>query len=175
MKLLATLSFALTCAAFSLRAETLEISNARLRVRYDEGSAIFTAAERESGRVFLKEGRLEGECLKAAVKGHRLVVSQADGSAVTLELRGDAPFVFITKELRNAGTSATDLQRVAPVSFSLDLGKPADELRTMGTAGLTAPDKHPGSYPIPKFDQAKIILVVCKKGCFIKNIFECLF
>jgi len=35
---------------------------------------------------------------------------------------------------------------VVPATFSLDLGRPASELRTMGTAGLTASDKHPGSY-----------------------------
>ena len=38
------------------------------------------------------------------------------------------------------------MSQVVPATFTLDLGKPAGELRTMGTAGLTAPDKNPGSY-----------------------------
>ncbi len=78
-------------------------------------------------------------------KGRRILVPQVDG-ATSLELYRDLPFLFIRKQLTNDGAAATDLQRVVPATFSLDLGRPADALRTMGTAGLTAPDKHPGSY-----------------------------
>jgi len=38
------------------------------------------------------------------------------------------------------------LNEVVPASFALDLGKPVADLRTMGTAGLTPPGGHPGSY-----------------------------
>jgi hypothetical protein len=78
-------------------------------------------------------------------KGRRIVVPQTDGSTA-LELYRGLPFLFIRKTLANGGAAATDLQRVVPATFTLDLGKPADALRTMGTGGLTAPDKHSGSY-----------------------------
>jgi hypothetical protein len=35
---------------------------------------------------------------------------------------------------------------VVPAAFTLDLGQPASQWRTMGRAGLTAPDQKPGSY-----------------------------
>ncbi|MEI6779379.1 MAG: hypothetical protein WCQ21_00530 [Verrucomicrobiota bacterium] len=103
-------------------------------------------AENATGRTFLSGGKLDGVVVEAKVRNRRILLGQADGSIVTLELHGDSPFLFIRKEFRNPGTSTTDIQRVVPVTFTLDLGKKPAELRTMGTAGLTAPDKHSGSY-----------------------------
>jgi hypothetical protein len=65
---------------------------------------------------------------------------------VKLELYDDIPFVFMRSGVGNFGKEPLDMKKVVPATFTLDLGKPADALRTMGTAGLTAPDKNPGSY-----------------------------
>ena len=38
------------------------------------------------------------------------------------------------------------MRKAVPAVFTLELGKPAGELRTLGTGGLLAPDANPGSY-----------------------------
>ena len=134
------------CAANQLSGGTCSIASATLAVRYDDTGQTFSVAENATGRTFLSGGKLDGVVVEAKVRNRRILLGQADGSIVTLELHGDSPFLFIRKEFRNPGTSTTDIQRVVPVTFTLDLGKKPAELRTMGTAGLTAPDKHSGSY-----------------------------
>jgi hypothetical protein len=54
--------------------------------------------------------------------------------------------LYVTKQVHNTRKAVLDLPRVVPVTFDLDLGKPAGVLRTMGSGGLLAPDKNPGSY-----------------------------
>ena len=122
------------------------ITNTTLTVRYDDPAQTFSVTENATGQTFLIGGKLEGEAVKATVTGRTIIVTQIDGSMASLELRENLPFVFVRKTLRNAGTTTTDIQRVVPLTFTLNLQKPAAELRTMGTAGLTAPDRHPGSY-----------------------------
>ncbi len=124
----------------------MEISNSVLSVRYDDKRGEFSVSDRATGRAFLSGGKLDGEPASALAKNQAIVVTERDGSSVSLELRGDLPFVFVTKSVMNSGGAELDLPKVAPVSFAIDLGKPADELRTMGTGGLLAPDKNPGSY-----------------------------
>ncbi len=74
------------------------------------------------------------------------MVTEAGGTTASLELYDRLPFVLARMKLHNSGAALTDFQRVVPATFRIDLGKPAGELRTMGTAGLTAPDQQPGSY-----------------------------
>lgn len=141
--LLAAAIAGLVCKA---SAQNLEISNEALAVRYDTAKHRFSAVDRATGQAFLADGQLEGQDVSASVRGRRIVVTQADGSRVTLELRKESPFLYLTKELRNAGAAETDIQRTEPASFRIELGKPAGDLRTMGTAGLMPPDQNPGSY-----------------------------
>ena len=119
-----------------------EIANNRLIVRYDNAAQRFTVTDRASGKAFVTSGSLAGE---GQARGRKLVVTHADGRT-TLALRGDEPFVFITRELRNSGRLELDLPNVVTTTFRIDLGRPAGELRTMGTGGLLAVDQNPGSY-----------------------------
>ncbi len=138
----------------TLQATTQTIGNKVLAVVYDDVAGSFSVAEQPTGKVFLTNGRLEGTPVKAEVVDRRIVVSQADGSTVSLELREDQPFVFVSKRQMNpdtakAGNKETgDLDVTSPVlaTFTIDLGKPAAALKTMGTAGLRAPGENPGSY-----------------------------
>ena len=134
------------CAAHNLNAATYDIANATLAVRYDDAAQTFTVTERATGKTFLTHGKFEDEVLKTTVAGQKLLVTFTSGSTVVLELRRNQPFVFVCKELHNGGTATTDIQRNVPVTFMLDLGQWASQLRTMGTGGLLAPDKNPGSY-----------------------------
>lgn len=123
-----------------------KIDNRALSVSYDDAAHTFSVTSRITGKAFLTDGKLDGTAAAAKVKNGKITVTQTDGSVVTLELRGDEPFLFVGKELRNAATSTADIASVTPVSFVLELDKPAKELRTLGTGGLLAPDKNPGSY-----------------------------
>ncbi len=128
------------CATLQLPVAALELSNAAITVRYDDAAQAFTVSDRAS---MLVTGTLQGAC---TVKDGRLLVTHPDGVTI-LELRGDLPFVFVTRELANTGQAVTDTRSIVPVSFALDfLDVPAADLRTLGTGGLTKPDKNPGSY-----------------------------
>ena len=135
-------------------AAPLTIENETLRVTYDDAAGSFTVAEKPGGKVFLTDGQFEGKAVKAAVEkasdpvfgaGRKIVVTRDEGVS-SLELYAKLPFVLIRTERLNPGKEVLDVRRVVPATFTLDLGKPAAELRTLGTGGLLAPDKNPGSY-----------------------------
>lgn len=146
---------ALLLFAGSVAAATHTIENKTLATRYDDVSGTFTVAEKATGKRFLTAGKLEGAPVKARVesakdsvfgKGRRIVVTLADGGENSLELYPNLPFVLIRGTRYNDGKDLFDLTNAVPATFTLDLGKPAGELRTVGTGGLLAPDKNPGSY-----------------------------
>ena len=139
----------------SAAAATQTIENETLKITYDPATESFTIAQKPTGKVFLTDGRLEGTATKASVAaandavfgtGKKIVVIQADGSVASLELYAKLPFALVRTERHNGGRETLDLRKAVPAVFTLDLGKPAGELRTLGTAGLTAPDRHSGSY-----------------------------
>jgi hypothetical protein len=56
------------------------------------------------------------------------------------------PFVVFRSTLHNGKTQPITLNHVPAVSATVELGKPARELVTLGTGGLLSPAKNPGSY-----------------------------
>ncbi|MDR0535645.1 MAG: alpha-galactosidase [Puniceicoccales bacterium] len=71
------------------------------------------------------------------------------GEAMTsVELYPGVPFVIVRTTLRSHHDprGITDVSKFSPVSFSVDLDKPAGKLKTLGTGGLLAADKNPGSH-----------------------------
>ena len=78
--------------------------------------------------------------------GEAIEVSYPNGNRDELMLMPNLPFVLVRSKLRNGGAEVLQLQKVRPVSFAVDLGTQAAGLRVLGTGGLTAPDKNPGSY-----------------------------
>ena len=138
-----------TSAAF---AATHTIENKFLVVSYDDAAKTFSVKEKASGQVFLKDGKFDGVAspvytvVKPNKSGCTMTLSRTDGGNIMLSLDNDSPFVFVSGTIKNPGDKPMDVKKIVPATFTLDLGKPASELRTMGTAGLTAPDKNPGSY-----------------------------
>lgn len=131
------------------------IQNESLRVRYDASAGTFEATQRRTGKEFLTHGRLEGAAGSGRLErvrdpifgaGRSIRVERADGGFVSLELYPGLPFLLIRGELRNTNSTTTDFKDITPAGFALDLGARAEDVRTLGTAGLTAPDKNPGSY-----------------------------
>jgi hypothetical protein len=153
-KIILILTALLLAPPVSLHAATQTIKNKTLSVMYDDVSGRFTVAEKTTGKVFLTNGRLEGDAVKAVVGRQKIVVTQTDGSTVSLELRDNQPFVFVTKQQMGRNTDKLDRQgpgyievtNAVLTTFTLELGKPAAELKTMGTGGLRAPNENPGSY-----------------------------
>jgi hypothetical protein len=139
-------------------AAPLTIENSTLAVKYDEASDTFSVTEKATGAVFLKDGKLDGKPDGTAAKAKvqdgdagpfgackQIVVPRADGVSWTLELN-NTPFLFLRGRVDNSGDKTKDIAKMVPATFSIDLGKPAAGLRTLGTGGLTAPEKNPGSY-----------------------------
>jgi hypothetical protein len=136
------------------------IENKTLLVTYHGDSRTFSVKDKASGKVFLKDGRWDGVVGDAGVEkvkdatfgtGTAIVVPCADGEERRLELYENLPFVLVRGKLCHSrktaeGQSVKDVKAIDLTSFALDLGKPVDQLRTLGTAGLTSPDKNPGSY-----------------------------
>ena len=139
----------------TIPAPPLTIENDTLTVTYDNAAGSFAVAKKPAGKAFVTGGRLEGAAAKASVAaandavfgvGKKIVVTQTDGSAASLELYDKLPFALVRTERHNGGKETLDVQKAVPAVFTLDLGKPAAELRTLGTGGLLAPDANPGSY-----------------------------
>lgn len=78
-------------------------------------------------------------------RGKRIVVRVADGED-SLELYDGLPFVLVRGLRHNGGTDPLDITNYPAARFDVDLEKSASELKTVGTGGLLAPDKNPGSY-----------------------------
>jgi hypothetical protein len=78
--------------------------------------------------------------------GQEYEIETYDGGHVNVMLFPGLPFALFRGTLHNSGSEAKVMNRVPLLSIALDLGKPASELKTMGTGGLTAPEKNPGSY-----------------------------
>lgn len=79
-------------------------------------------------------------------KGNALVIISEDGSTISFTLYQSHSFLFITPVITNQSKDTADVKKYRPLSFSVDLGKPARKLKTLGTGGLLRPDKNPGSY-----------------------------
>ena len=134
----------------------LTIENAALRVQWDAGEATFTVTHKPTGRTFVPAGRfgraggmarcvgLPGDALGP---GTAIEITYPDGSIDRLILYPhDLPFLFIQRVLANKGSDVRNVPGFSLADLRLDLGKPAAGLKALGTAGLTAPDGHPGSY-----------------------------
>ena len=154
----ATLALALglsACTNSEITSQPGEIGNASLVLRYDDANDRFSLAERGSGKIVVKNGQLDGadkilrqEEVKDPIfgTGHHILLSRHGGGEISLELYPGLPFLLVRESLRNGSAAQIDLDKVVPASFSLDLGKPAAELVTLGTGGLLPADKNPGSH-----------------------------
>jgi hypothetical protein len=151
--------YTLLCATVigsSGKAETLSIQNPKLVVTYDTAIQRFSLTDRGTRRAIASDGRLLDQGVSGAQvittsdaifgKGRQIRVTYTDGAVCSLNVYPDLPFVLIRTEVHNSGATETDLNRIVPAQFAVNLGRPPSELRTLGTAGLTVPDKNPGSY-----------------------------
>ncbi|MCY3021831.1 MAG: NPCBM/NEW2 domain-containing protein [Planctomycetota bacterium] len=124
-------------------------------VAVDEAKGTFSVRAWPSGKTFIAEGKLSGTggTRKAAPakdrifgNGDALEVSYPNGNRDTFLVFRNLPFVLFRASLHNGGAEPTRIKDVRLFSAGIELGKKPAELRALGTGGLTAPDKNPGSY-----------------------------
>lgn len=144
----------LSSAAWQLQAAT-SIENDRYKVNIEAGEGTFTVAVKPSGKTILTAGKLSGKGGTAKTvalddknfgKGQGIEITYADGNRELVALYPNLPFVTFRSTLRNGSTEPVVHKHVATVSAAVDLGKPLSGINTLGTGGLFAPDKNPGSY-----------------------------
>jgi hypothetical protein len=131
------------------------IENEELSITFDEGEGSLMVRSKSSGKVFVTAGQLSKPGGKAAVvavadktfgNGQAIEVSQAGGNRDRIMVFPRLPFALFRSRLSNDTADPALVAKLRTLSASLDLGTNPQELRALGTGGLTAPDKEPGSY-----------------------------
>ncbi len=131
------------------------IKNEHLQVTYSAETGELTARQLSTATDFVRKGRLsheKGEAKVAATtdgtlgKGQTLQISYAGGDQDRVTVYPGIPFVFIQPTFRNGGKKDLNVKTAQPFQCVIDTGTPADQLKALGTAGLTAPDQHSGSF-----------------------------
>jgi hypothetical protein len=141
-------------AGFSSESQ-YRISNSFLTVVFNPNTKNLEVRSNATKKIFLKnvmpngatEGVRKDEIISAAFgKGNVLNIATTNGGSISFTLYPLQPFLFVNQTIKNEKNNDVDLQKLNPVSFLVDLGKPATALKTLGTGGLLDPDKNPGSY-----------------------------
>jgi hypothetical protein len=135
--------------------KSIEIFSGDLCVTYNVSDGTFSA--RRGEKVFVKKARFTeaaGDIPKAGAARikDRLGTAQAievkfpSGHVYTLALYRNLPFVCIKSQMHNPTDERLTIDKMVPVSFQVDLGKAAEELRNLGCDGLTTAEKERTSY-----------------------------
>jgi hypothetical protein len=133
----------------------VQIQSDLYSVRVEAADGHFTAAWKPSGKTFLARGKLSGMggtakavelADKVFGKGKGIEIAYPNGDRQWVALYPGVPFVIFRSTLHNGKTQPVTLNHVPAVSATVELGKPAAELVTLGTGGLLSPAKNPGSY-----------------------------
>lgn len=131
------------------------IKNGLLELSFDPMSKSFTLKNITGKNVFVKSletNTATGIAVKNQItdpvfgKGTSLSVPIANEATLFFTLYPGQPFVFIHQTLINNSNDTINVKQLNPISFMVDLQKTASDLMTLGTGGLLAPDKNPGSY-----------------------------
>jgi len=131
------------------------IQNDQVIVKFMSPSGFFSLSSKATGKVFFRDATFESPAGSVRTlpvtdkifgRGESLEISQADGRVHSLSLFPGLPFVLCRSVLHNGGTEPNLTRSVKMISGTVELGLPADRLRTFGTGGLLEPDKNPGSY-----------------------------
>lgn len=137
-----------TLLAALAHAAPVSVRNESVIVSYEDGR--FSLADAKSGKVFASELSCRGATGKGVIVkrsgGEAISVATPDGGEVRVRAEPGVPFALFSATLANKTEKAAVENRVPLCSGILDLGKPAAELTTLGTGGLAAAEKNPGSY-----------------------------
>ncbi len=140
---------------FAAVKDNVLITNDYLVVKYNFKARDLEVTYKNGNKSFLKKvipNGIDGTVTKTNAssvifgKGNALIFTTADGGSISFTLYAAQPFLFVNQTIKNAGNGTVDIEKLNPVSFSVDLNQPTSRLKTLGTGGLLAADKNPGSY-----------------------------
>jgi hypothetical protein len=146
---------ALATMVCSTLGEPVVIHNATLEVQFDAGSGRFSLMAVPTQRTFLRDGRLSADAAATRIvtvtdrtfgRGQAIEVTSPKGDRDAVLLFPNLPFALFRTRLHNGGNAASVTRSIRTFSGVVDWGAPAAALTTLGTGGLLAPDKNPGSY-----------------------------
>ncbi len=151
---LATAPFPVVAAPADAPAlQPVEIRTPKTRVAWDAALSAFqlAAADGPSFAVLRFDEKPEHV---AAVdwrhprlgQGRAIEASLPDGNLGRIVVLDDLPFALVQMDLTNTSSEKRIVRRLRPGRITLNLPQPASQLKALGTAGLTAPNAHPGSY-----------------------------
>lgn len=135
--------------------EPLAVENEFLRVMYAPGTASLSIRTKLSGKVFVTRCTLGDRSGTAKIdsvddtnfgRGKEIALIHADGNREVIQVFARLPFVLFRSTLHNGDTKPTTVNHVRVLAADVELGKPPDDLRALGTGGLTTLPKNPGSY-----------------------------
>jgi hypothetical protein len=130
------------------------IRNDALEVVFHERRSFFTVEHKPTGKVFVPNGTLRKRGGKADIvnvvdktfgTGQAIEISYPGGERDRIMVFPGLPFVLFRSYLRESA-NGEPINKLPVVSVVADLGKAPDELRALGTGGLTTPAHKPGSY-----------------------------
>jgi hypothetical protein len=133
---------------------TLDIENELLRVAVRANGDGLEITDKASRRTFITgDFNANGGTAKIVTlsekkfgAGKGIQISYPNGDYDLVMVFPKLPFALICSSIRNNGSVAAVTRMVRPFQATVDLGKPASALTTLGTGGLLAADKNPGSY-----------------------------
>ena len=146
----------------SAQADDLRIENGLLSVAFDPDTKVFTLGDDKG--VFAQSTMLHGEIIQASVEkcdlkslggqggvkgigpGRAIRVEFADGSGLRVMLFPEVPFALVRRSIQAGKDQTRVIDSIRPVSFIVESKENAKDSKVLGTAGLTDPDGHPGSY-----------------------------
>ena len=131
------------------------IENESLKVQHISSGGYVSIASKPSGRTFVSSAvfsRNGGVATATSLthrtfgRGQAIEVAYPDGGKDSIMLFPNLPFVLMRSSIHNGGNEVAVTQKFKAFSATIDLGKPPTQLKTLGTGGLLAADKNPGSY-----------------------------
>ncbi len=147
---LSPMAFPAACAASGLK-----IENERFVVQLDSTSGSFSVVEKNSQQAFITNGYWLAGMVEARTcdverksfgQGQAIEVVSPFGQTQRIMLFPGVSFVLFQSQITNASDVAITVPRIRPLRLPLGLGKKPEQLRALGTAGLTHPAEHSGSY-----------------------------
>lgn len=142
--------------------EESRIENGLVSVAFDAQSNCFVLADGKGvfARVVglgdgtpsavVEEYRLVSPAVQAAANGvpaaKAIRARLADGSDIRAVVCPEVPFVLVRRSVEAGEKQDRLVESVRPFSFVIPNGENSEELKALGTAGLTSVDGHPGSY-----------------------------
>jgi hypothetical protein len=127
------------------------IHNRFLEVRANRKTGQITILA--NGKTILSDARISGGSQEVdhalAVHGETggtIAITHKDGNEDCIDLDKSPPFALIYSRIQNSGTQSKIINELTAFHTMVDLGCGVEQLKILGTGGLTKPGKQIGSY-----------------------------